>query len=161
MREISSQLPKLKLISFDGNPLYWPEWSSKFIATVDKRHIPDTEKMSHLKTLLTGKAKAVVSGIGYSGRFYEAAWEILVRKFGRPHVIIDAQLERLRRAAPVKMHDSVSLIHFSTIVLSFINVLKEYKQIGDLRSSSTLHMAIEKLPPNLVVALVVLCGRQR
>ena len=35
--------------------------------TVDNRHIPDSEKMSHLKTLLTGKAKAAVSGMGYSG----------------------------------------------------------------------------------------------
>ena len=38
----SSQLPKLKLNSFDGNPLEWLEWSS------------------HLKTLLTGKARAVL-----------------------------------------------------------------------------------------------------
>ena len=58
--------------------------------------------MSHLKTLRTGKAKAAVSGVGYSGRFYQAAWEILERKFGQPHVIIDAQLEHLRRATPVK-----------------------------------------------------------
>ena len=120
-----------------------------FVATVDIRHVPDSGKMSHLKTLLPGEAKAAVSGVGYSGRFYNAAWEILERKFGRPHIIFDAQLEHLRRATPVKMHDSASLINFSTIVSSFVNVLKEYKQLGDLSSSSTLHMAIKKLPPNL------------
>ena len=27
----SSQLPKLKLYSFDGNPLEWPEWSNMFV----------------------------------------------------------------------------------------------------------------------------------
>ena len=32
----SSNLSKLKLNSFDGNPLEWPEWSSMFIATVDR-----------------------------------------------------------------------------------------------------------------------------
>ena len=145
----SSQLPKLKLKTFDGNPLEWPEWSSMFLATVDKRSIPDSEKMSHLKTLLTGKARAAVSGMGYSGRFYEAAWRILDRKFGRPHVIVDAQLENLRKAEPVKAHDSATLINFSVIVSSFVNVLKEYKQLADLRSSSTLRMAVEKLPPIL------------
>ena len=65
----SSSLPKLKLNNFDGNPLEWPEWASMFIATVDQRPIPDSEKMSHLKTLLTGNARSEISGMGYSGQF--------------------------------------------------------------------------------------------
>ena len=35
----SSNLTKLKLNTFDGNPFEWPEWSSMFIATVDQRRI--------------------------------------------------------------------------------------------------------------------------
>ena len=142
----SSNLPKLKLNSFDGNPLEWPEWSSMFIATVDRRPIPDSEKMSHLKTLLTGKAKSAISGMGYFGQLYGAAWSILERKFGRPHVIIDAQLESLCKASQVKPHDSTGVISFSVNVSNFVNVLKEYKQISDLQSSSTLYMAVDKLP---------------
>ena len=76
----SSSLPKLRLKNFDGNPLEWPEWSSMFIATVDKRMIPDSKKRSHLKTLLTGKAKSAISEKGYSGQFYSAAWNILEKK---------------------------------------------------------------------------------
>ena len=60
----SSNLPKLKLNNFDGKPLEWPEWSSMFIATVDHRPIPDSEKMSHLKILLTGKARSAIYGMG-------------------------------------------------------------------------------------------------
>ena len=107
----SSNLPKLKLNNFDGNPLEWPEWSIMFIATVDQRPIPDSEKMNHLKTLLTGKARSAISGMGYSGQFYGAAWSILERKFGGPRV---------------KPHDSTGLISFSVIVSNFVNVLKEY-----------------------------------
>ena len=142
----SSSLPKLKLTNFDGNPLEWPEWASVFIATVDQRPIPDSEKVIHLKTLLTGKSGSAISGMGYSGQFYGAAWSILEKKFGRPHVIIDAQLEGLRKASQVKLHDSTGLISFSVIVSNFVNVLKEYKKIGDLKSSSTLCMAVDKLP---------------
>ena len=80
------------LKNFDGNTLEWPDRSSMFIATVDQRPIPDSEKMSHLKTILTGKARSAISGMGCSEQFYGAAWSILERKFGRPHVIIDAQL---------------------------------------------------------------------
>ena len=137
----SSSRPELKLNNFDGNPLEWPEWSSLFIATVDQRPIPDSEMMSHLKTLLTGQAMSATSGMGYFGQLYGAAWSILEKKTGRPHVIIEAQLE-----SQVKPHDSTGLISFSVIVSNFVNVLKEYKQIGDLQSSSILYMAVDKLP---------------
>ena len=142
----SSCLPKLKSNNFDGNPLEWPEWSSMFIATVDQRPIPDSEKMSHLKTLLTCRARSAISELGYSEQFYGDAWSILEKKFGRPHLIIDAQLDSLRKASQMKPHDSTGLISFSIIVSQFVNVLKEYKQIGDLQSSSTLYMAVDKLP---------------
>ena len=102
--------------------------------------------MSHLKTLLTSKAKSVISGMGYSVQFYGTACSILERKFGRPHVIIDAQLESLRKASQVKPHESTGLINFSVTVLNFVNVLKEYKQICDLQSSSTLYMAVDEIP---------------
>ena len=49
---------------------------------------------------------------------------ILEKKFGRPHVIIDAQLESLRKASQVKPHDSTVLISISVIVSNFVNVLK-------------------------------------
>ena len=42
----SSQLPKLKLSSLDGNPLELPEWSKMFRAMFHHRDIPDSEKMS-------------------------------------------------------------------------------------------------------------------
>ena len=61
-------------------------------------------------------------------------------------MIIDAQLESLRKASQVKRHNSTGLISFSVIVSNFVNVLKEQKRIGDLQSSSTLYIAVDKLP---------------
>ena len=89
--------------------------------------------MSYLKTLLRGKARSAISGKGYSGEFYGAAWIIFERKFGRPHLIIDAQLESIRKASQVKPHNSTGLIIFSVTVSNFVNVLKEYKQIGAIK----------------------------
>ena len=145
----SSQLPKLKLSSFDGNPLELPEWSNMFKTTVYHRDIPDSEKMSYLKTLLTGKVKSNITGMGYSGEFYAQAWELLGRKFGRPYLIVDAQLNILRKQQPIRMHDSTAIINYSITISNLVYVLKQYNYEGDLRSSSTLQVAIEKLPPNL------------
>ena len=121
----SSNVPKLKLSNFDGNPLELPEWSSMFISTVDQQPIPDSEKMSYLKTLLTNKSRSATSKMGCSRQFYGAAWSILERKFGRPRVIIDAQLESLRKASHMKPHDSTGLTSFSVIASNFVNVLKQ------------------------------------
>ena len=81
--------------------------------------------MTHLETLLTGKAKHLISGVGYSGEFHSAAWSIQERTFGRPHVIIDARLESIRKAITVKPHNPASLFKFSAIVANFLTVLKE------------------------------------
>ena len=95
---------------------------------------------------MTGTARSAISGMGCSRQFYGAAWGILERKFGRPHVIIDAQLESLakqvRRNRTTQQVWSVSQILYA----NFVSVLKEYKQIGDLQSSSTLYMAVDKVP---------------
>ena len=134
----SSQLPKLKLNSFDENPLEWPEWSNMFKATVHYRDIPDSKKKSLLKTLLTGKAKSAISGMGSSGEFYAQAWELLGRKFGRRYLIVEAQLNILRKQQPIRMHDSTAIINYSITISNLVNVLKQYNYEGDLRSSSTL-----------------------
>ena len=75
---------------------------------------------------------------------------------GWPHVNIATQLESLRKASQVKPHDSTGLISFSVTVLNFVDVLKKYKQIGDLQSTSTLYMAIDKLT-QVLKEVVVLC----
>ena len=66
--------------------------------------------------------------------------------FGGPHVIIDSQLESLGRASSTIMQDSVGLIVILTMIASFVNVLNLYKQLGDLKSSLTLHNKIWNLP---------------
>ena len=84
-------LPKLKLREFAGDPLEWPEWSGMFQSTVGRSSLSNDEKMSHLKTLLTGAARRSVQGLGYSGATFRAAWSTLEKKFGQPHLVISAQ----------------------------------------------------------------------
>ena len=51
-------------------------------ATVHNRAIPNSEKMSHLKTLLTGKACAGIAKMGYSGELYGGlCWNVDLANF--------------------------------------------------------------------------------
>ena len=61
---IKSSLPKLKLSEFSGDPLEWPEWSQLLQATVHLTIMDDSAKLNHLKTMVTGKAKEEIAGLG-------------------------------------------------------------------------------------------------
>ena len=51
--------------------------------------------MSHLKTLVKGKANAAIAGLGYSGVVYSAAWNALGTNFGRPQTFVNAQMKEI------------------------------------------------------------------
>ena len=72
---VSVKLLKLVLDKLDGNQLEWPEWSGQFPATVDGSGASDSHKLQYLKTLVTGTAKAVIDGMGYSGQLYHVDWQ--------------------------------------------------------------------------------------
>ena len=87
-----ASLPNLKLAEFSGDPLEWPEWSGLFLSTEHAANIDTSLKMNHLKTLVTGKAKEVIAGLGYTGDMYDVAWKTLVAHFGRQQMVVNAQL---------------------------------------------------------------------
>ena len=142
---IRSSLPKLKLAEFSGDPLEWPEWSQLFQATVHAANIDDSVKMNHLKTMVTGKAKEAIAGLGYTAEMYNVAWNVLVRNFGKPQMVVNAQLKRIYSFPPMKPYDGTALIKFARIVSSCVNVLTQFNYVGDLNSEGVLGSATRKL----------------
>ena len=106
--------------------------------------------MNHLKTLvITGKAKEVIAGLGYTGDMYNIAWNTLVANFGRPQVVVNEQLRRIYTFPPVKAYDSVALVKHSRLVSSCVQILTKMNYVGDLQSESVLSSATRKLPLNM------------
>ena len=154
LTQMSTQLmhmsiPKLKNSEFHGDPLEWPEWSSLFTATIHNAPIDDSAKMGHLKTLVKGKAKAAIAGLGYSRSMYTAAWNALVTNFGRPQTIVNAQMKHIHTSPFIKSHDSAAIIKYAQLITKCVNVLKQFGFNGDLYSESVLNSALRKLPPEL------------
>ena len=142
---IRSSLPKLKLAEFSSDPLEWPEWSQLFQATVHAANMDDSVKMNHLKTMVTGKTKEAIAGLGYTAEMYNVAWNVLVRNFGKPQMVVNAQLKRIYSFPPMKPYDGTALIKFARIVSSCVNVLTQFNYVGDLNSEGVLGSATRKL----------------
>ena len=105
--------------------------------------------MRYLKLFTSGKAKATIDGFGYLGVHFDQAFASLQKRFGAPHIIVGAQIEKLSKHSRVKMHNFASLIEFSQVVNSFVSVLSAEKFFSDLQSSSNLSLVVSKLPINL------------
>ena len=146
---VNCTLPILKLREYNGEPLDWPEASGMFLSTVDRSTISDDEKMTHLKTLLTGPVKRALAGMGYSGVMYNTAWKTLERKFGQPHLIIGSQLTKIENHSQLRPYDSASFVIFVDTVGNFVNVLQQFDYSNSLFSSSNLDIIVNKLPADI------------
>ena len=97
LRSSMDSLPKLKLDSFDGDPIRWSDWMSMFQSIIDDADISRNAKMQHLQNAVVGRAKEAIEGYGYSGELYADALEKLELRFGKPHIVVKAHLNRLRK----------------------------------------------------------------
>ena len=147
MQSRKDHLPEWKLAQFDGNLLNCHEWFDQFKSTVDSAVLTDDTKLTYLKTLFTGKAKTAIAEFSYSGFMYKDALATLQRKFGQPHAIVGAHLDKLNAFPPLKMHNSENVISFSSAISGLVAVFKSFNDY--LKSINLLNQAVSKLPPNL------------
>ena len=154
MHNRKDHLPEWKLTQFDGNLLNWHEWVGQFRSTVDSAILSDDEKLTYLKTLGVGKAKSAIAiaiaiEYSYSGVLYKDALATLQRKFGQPHAVVGAHLDKFSNFPPLKMHNSENVMSFSSTISGLVAVFKSLSFNDDLKSVNLLNQAVSKLPPNL------------
>ena len=142
-------LPKWTLAQNNGDPLLWHEWIGQFKIAIDSQNLSDAAKLTYLKTLLTGRAKKSIEQFAYSGALHNDAMKVLERKFGQPHAVVGAHLDKLNNYPPLKMHNSENVIAFASVISSLVGVFQSLSYDADLRRSSLLSQVVQKLPPNL------------
>jgi hypothetical protein len=99
----SVKLPKLDLISYDGDKTKWIEFWDSFKCSVhDNNILSDSEKFNYLKSKLHGEAKSAISGLMLSDGNYRLAIDILKERFGNKQEVIDVHYNQLINLQPVK-----------------------------------------------------------
>ena len=142
-------LPEWKLEQYSGDPLQWHEWIGQFRSAIDSAPLSNDVKLTYLKTLVTGKAKAAIVEFAYCGTMYQDALKTLERKFGQPQAVVSAYLDKLNSFPPLKMHNSENVIAFSATISAMVGVFRSLKYEHDLSSAALLGQAVQKLPPNM------------
>ena len=135
---IKDHLPEWKLSQYSGDPLQWHEWFGQFKSAIGSAPLSDEVKLTYLKTLVTGKAKAAIAEFAYCGAMYKDALNTLECKFGQPQAVVTAYLDKLAKVPHVEMHNSDSIISYSATVSSLVGVFRSLHYNQDLSSASLL-----------------------
>ena len=109
-------------------------------------------KLTHLKTLVTGKAKTAIAEFAYRGTMYKDALKSRERKFGQPQAVVIAYLNTLANFPPVQTHNCESVISYAATICSLVAVFRYLNYVQDLSSASLLSLldqVVQKVSPNL------------
>ncbi|XP_040078996.1 uncharacterized protein LOC115317588 [Ixodes scapularis] len=105
------KLPKLELQRFDGEKLNWlPFWEQFRQAIHDNIELSGVEKLLYLRTVLTGKAAAAVSGIQATENSYAYAVELLKERLGKKDVLVQEHLTQRLNLPKVKALSDVGAL---------------------------------------------------
>ena len=118
---------KLKLDSFDGDPIRWSDSMSMFQSIIDDADISRNAKMQHLQNAVVGRTKEAIEGYGYSGELYADALEKLESRFGKPHIVVKAHLNRLRKWVKLSDDHLHEVRRFSDVISTAV---KTFKRLG-------------------------------
>ena len=102
------KLPQLELKRFAGKHSEWQEFWDGFKSAVhDDCELAKVDKFKYLRSYLEEPAKSVVTGFSLTDADYDAAVELLMKRYAKPGVIKRAHINQLLTLAPFYEETSV------------------------------------------------------
>ncbi|XP_055587983.1 uncharacterized protein LOC129740353 [Uranotaenia lowii] len=134
------------LPSFSGNPLDWPVFISHFTFTSEACGFNNGENMLRLQRCLTGAAWESVRSRLILPTSVPSVIETLRERFGKPEVIIESLIERVKNTAPPRADRLASFIDFGTMVQALCDHIEAADLKDHMSNPTLLKYLIGKLP---------------
>ncbi|XP_060591141.1 uncharacterized protein LOC132746060 [Ruditapes philippinarum] len=157
--ENTVKLPKLIIVSFNGNKLRWIEfWDSFSSAVHENDNLSPVDKFNYLKGKLVGEARGAIAGLTLSNENYGIAITIIKERFGDKQDIIDLHYKGLVNVASSKdtteslrlFYDkiqkhlrSLEVMHESLEQQVFVSIIR-----SKLPSEVLMHLEVQKRADN-------------
>ena len=150
-----AKLPKLELKKFHGNPIEWyPFWESFESAVHKNSNLSGVDKFNYLKSLLTGIAQSVVTGLALTSANYEKAVELLKRRFGNRQVVISSHMEALTKTPKVASTSEVKRLRsLYDTVESHVRGLESMEISSEMYGCFLTPIIMQKLPEEFRIAI--------
>ena len=147
----AARLPKLQLQPFNGELTSWTTfWDEYESAIHNNATLPDIDKFTYLRTLVTRSAKDAIAGLSLTSANYAEAISTLQKRFGSKQQIIAKHMDILLSLEPVNSSSNVtSLRRLYDQVESNKRGLKSLGVEADTYGTLLLPMLTKKLPAEL------------
>ena len=145
--ELDRDLPKVELPHFDGSAIMWPRFVEQFYIHVHSRcSLTDARRIEILQSHVTGEAKKLIQGLGFSGRNYAQCLQELKFAFGHKVAVARAYINSVIAGGTVPSGDASSLRAFYIAVRDCITTLQQMHYTGELNSGDVLQRASKRIP---------------
>lgn len=135
----------LKLPKFDGNPLEWQKFYSKFTSTTAQCNITPSENIDRLCAALSGRAYEAVKFKLLHPDNLDSVLSTLKRVFGRDDLVLNAQIQEMRLLKP-RMDPLDSIVQYAVSVQNVSESMTNSGSRDHLYNPLLLQEMVEKLP---------------
>lgn len=144
------KLPKIELLSFNGDVRSWPLFYQQFKCTVhENTSLSDSDKVYYLVGKLSGPAASVCARLPPTAENYPVIWEALVQKYDDPRLLASSYLNQLLNFKPLTANTATGLESFLN---NFDTSVEAFRQLSltDLTDFMLLHLALQRLDSETV-----------
>lgn len=135
------------LPKFDGHPEDWPLFISSYENSTRICAFSDDENLGRLRACLKGRAlEAVRSRLSHPGQV-DKIISTLQMMFGRPEIIINALLQKIRHEPQPKADKLDSIVKYSLDVENICATMQMAGCSSHLNNPILLQELVERLPP--------------
>ena len=143
-------MPKLEIEKFHGNELSYQHFIRTFEQSIGVREISDEQKLQFLIQNCAGEAKDVIIDCGlYGTQGYAKARHLLYQRYGKPHKIARAYIDRLTSGPPIKASDAKALTELSLTMSKCELNMTELGFNSDINNHANIRKIAARLPFNL------------
>ena len=142
------KLPKLNIEKFDGNPREFMAFMDAFRVAIDENsRLSGVEKLTYLRSYLTGEAEGSIKGIAAIEANYKEALAILIERYGNKQVIVNSHMDALIKLPKVtKSGDTKGIRKLYDEIESNIRSLKSLGVSHDSFGCLLVPILLDKLP---------------
>ncbi|XP_076283502.1 uncharacterized protein LOC143210496 [Lasioglossum baleicum] len=92
--DLQIKLPTMHLPKFSGSYTEWPGFADSFRSAVhDNTNFRETQKLSYLRSCLTGKAAEKIESLETTTANYAVAWNLLENYYNDPIIVINNRIQ--------------------------------------------------------------------
>lgn len=136
---------------FTGKPEQWPMFLSRFENSTQLCGYSDSENLDRLQKCLKGSALEAVRSRLLTAESVPEIMSTLEMLYGRPELIVNALMRKIRNELPPKADKLNTLVDFALSVRNVCATLEQANLNYHLSNPALIQELVEKLPTNIKI----------